>query len=104
MKTARLDRLEVNATDIARMLRILANEQRVRIVCRLAASHEELPIAALGAGLKISQSALSQHLMKLRKGGLIASRRTGRNLLYRLNDTRAAQFANALPKIFGQAS
>ena len=46
MTTAAFAKLEANAPEIARMLRVFANERRVRILCRLAASKEELPIAA----------------------------------------------------------
>lgn len=99
MMMAALAKLEANAPDIARMLRVFANERRVRILCRLAASKEELSIAALAEGIQISQSALSQHLMKLRKGGLIIARRAAHNSFYRLADPRAAQLAIGLQKI-----
>jgi DNA-binding transcriptional ArsR family regulator len=99
MNMAALAELEANAPDIARMLRMFANERRVRILCRLAASKGELTIAAVAEGIQISQSALSQHLMKLRKGGLIVARRAGHNIFYRLADPRAAQLAIGLQKI-----
>lgn len=57
---------------------------------------EELSIAELTEGVAISQSALSQHLTKLRKGGIISVRRAGHNSFYRLADPRAAQLAIAL--------
>ena len=91
-------KLEANAPDIARMLRVFANEHRVRILCHLAASKNELSFAALADGVQISQSALSQHLMKLRKGGLIGARRAGHNSFYRLADPRALQLAIGLQK------
>jgi DNA-binding transcriptional ArsR family regulator len=99
MIVAALAKLEANAPDIARMLRVFANEHRVRILCHLAASKNELSFAALADGIKISQSALSQHLMKLRKGGLIDARRAGHNSFYRLADPRALQMAIGLQKI-----
>src|ERR1700687_1758030 len=86
MTVAALAKLEANAPDIARMLRVFANEHRVRILCHLAASKNELSFVALADGIQISQSALSQHLMKLRKGGLIGARRAGHNSFYRLAD------------------
>lgn len=96
MKMASLTKLEANASNIARMLSVLANKQRIRILCRLAKKKEELSIAELTEGVAISQSALSQHLTKLRKGGIISVRRAGHNSFYRLADPRAAQFAIAL--------
>jgi ArsR family transcriptional regulator len=100
MKLAALANLEANAPDIARMLSVLANKERVRILYRLASSKGELPTAALAAGTQISQSALSQHLTKLRKRGIISARRAGHNSFYRLADPRAEQIVNALPEFF----
>ena len=96
MKMASLAKLEANAPNIARMLSVLANKERIRILCRLARNQEELSIAELTEGVAISQSALSQHLTKLRKGGIISVRRAGHNSFYRLADPRAAQLAIAL--------
>ena len=99
MNMAAIAEIEANTPNIARMLRLFANDRRVRILYRLAASKEELSIAALAEGIQISQSALSQHLMKLRKGGLIVARRAGHNIFYRLADPRAAQLVIGLQKI-----
>ena len=96
MKMASLAKLEANAPDIARTLSVLANKERVRILCCLAKRQEELSIAELTEGVAISQSALSQHLTKLRKGGIVSVRRAGHNSFYRLADPRAAQLAIAL--------
>lgn len=99
MIKAALAKLEANAADIARMLRVIANERRVCILYRLAASNEELSVATLAEGTRISQSALSQHLKILRKGGLVVARRAGHNLFYRIADPRAAQLAIGLQKL-----
>jgi DNA-binding transcriptional ArsR family regulator len=99
MTVAALAKLEANASDIARMLRVFANEHRVRILCHLAASKKELSFAELADGIQISQSALSQHLMKLRKGGQIDARRAGHNFYYRLADPRALHLAIGLQTI-----
>jgi ArsR family transcriptional regulator, virulence genes transcriptional regulator len=96
MKMASLAKLEANAPNVARMLGVLANKERVRILCRLARNQKELSIAELSEGVAISQSALSQHLTKLRKGGIVSMRRAGHNSFYRLADPRAAQLAIAL--------
>jgi ArsR family transcriptional regulator, virulence genes transcriptional regulator len=103
MTVVALAKFEANASDIARMLRVFANEHRVRILCHLAASKNELSFGALADGVQISQSALSQHLMKLRKGGLIGARRAGHNSFYRLADPRALQLAIGLQKILRAA-
>ena len=104
MTVAAFAKLEANAPDIAPMLRVFANEHRVRILCHLAASKNELSFVALADGIQISQSALSQHLMKLRKGGLIGVRRAGHNSFYRLTDSRALQLATGLRLIMKSPS
>jgi ArsR family transcriptional regulator, virulence genes transcriptional regulator len=96
MKMASLAKLEANASNVARMLSVLANKERVRILSRLARNQKELSIAELNEGVAISQSALSQHLTKLRKGGIVSVRRAGHNSFYQLADPRAAQLAIAL--------
>jgi DNA-binding transcriptional ArsR family regulator len=93
MKMASLAKLEANASGIARLICLLANKERVRILYRLAKSQGELSVTELAEGIAISRSALSQHLTKLRRGGAISVRRVGHNCLYRITDPRSAQLA-----------
>jgi DNA-binding transcriptional ArsR family regulator len=99
MRVAAIAKLEANAPDIARMLGLFANRHRARILCQLASSKKELSFTALAQDIQIGQSALSQHLMKLRKGGLIGARRAGHNSFYRLSDPRAMQLTIGLQKL-----
>ena len=48
----------------------------------------------------LSQSALSQHLAKLRDEGLVATRREGQSLFYRIADPRAARILGVLYEIY----
>lgn len=96
METDGLITLEPQVSEIARTLKVFANAQRIRILCRLVSAAGELPIAALARDLEISQPALSQHLAKLRKSGVIAARRSGHNLLYRIADPRVGELAASL--------
>lgn len=52
--------LETNTPDIARMLGMLANKERIRILCRLVASKKELSIAALAAGTHIAAKSYAR--------------------------------------------
>jgi DNA-binding transcriptional ArsR family regulator len=101
MRTHGLAKLEANASDIARTLKLFANEHRIRILCRLVAASDELPITTIAAGLGLNQSALSQHLAKLRKSGIITARRAGHNIFYRIADPKAAALAIALRQTVG---
>jgi DNA-binding transcriptional ArsR family regulator len=87
------------AQEAARLLKLLANEQRLLILCFLA-THREMPVGALVEALGLSQSALSQHLAKLRRDGLVHFRRESQTLHYRLADPRAVRVLSVLKDIF----
>ena len=87
---AELNVLEARASEAARLLELMANERRLMILCHLAA-RGEMSVTALNRVVDLSQSALSQHLAKLREDGLVAFRREAQTLFYRLADARAAR-------------
>ena len=62
------------------ILLALADPTRRAVFERLAAG--EMSVGALKADFAISQPAISQHLAQLRKAGLVAERRSGRNTYY----------------------
>lgn len=84
-----LAKLEANASAITQMLKLFGNEQRLRVLFYLEALRDELPVTTIAANLGISQSALSQHLARLRRSGVITARREGHNLFYRIADPKA---------------
>lgn len=96
---ADLLRLQDKAADAARLLRLLANEKRLLILCLLIA-RGEMDVTSLAEAVELSQSALSQHLAKLRGDGLVAFRRESQTLYYRLEDPRAARVLATLKDIF----
>lgn len=77
--------LNLRAEQTAKLLAALANPQRLLILCHLL-QHGETGAGALAERFGFSQSALSQHLARMRAESLIAQRRAGRALFYRLND------------------
>ncbi len=92
-------RLEAEAGRVAGVLKLLANRNRLLILCRLAITGE-MPVGDLSKTIGLSQSALSQHLAKLRADGLVDFRRQGQTLFYRLADEQAAQLLGALKDIY----
>ncbi|WP_457107661.1 ArsR/SmtB family transcription factor [Methylobacterium sp. P5_C11] len=98
---ADLLRLQDKAADAARLLRLLANEKRLLILCLLIA-RGEMDVRSLAEAVGLSQSALSQHLAKLREDGMVAYRRKSQTLHYRLEDPRAARVLATLKDIFCQ--
>ncbi|MFZ5793135.1 MAG: ArsR/SmtB family transcription factor [Sphingomonas sp.] len=91
-------RFEANATAAAKLLRALANERRLMILCQLTGG--ERSVGELLPLIGLSQSALSQHLAVLRSDGLVATRREGVSIRYRIADPAAAQVLATLAMIF----
>jgi DNA-binding transcriptional ArsR family regulator len=83
----------------AGLLKLMANEKRLLILCRLAID-EEAAVGTLAESVDLSQSALSQHLARMREEGLVTTRREGQTILYRIADQRAASLLAALKTIF----
>ena len=75
-------RILANVDEIAEILAVLGNGKRIAIIYHLI--HEELPVNVLARKVGLSQSALSQHLAKLREKGLVATRRDAQTIYYRL--------------------
>jgi len=94
-----LARLEANVEEAARMLRLLANEKRLLMLCHLVGAGE-MNVGALADAVGLSQSALSQHLARLREEGLVATRREAQTIHYRLADPKAARLLALLRDIY----
>ncbi|WP_083219372.1 ArsR/SmtB family transcription factor [Bradyrhizobium icense] len=96
---AALKKLAKQAGDAAQLLKMLGNEKRLLILCFLAA-RGEMTVGELVGVVKLSQSALSQHLAKLRADGLVEFRRTSQTLHYRVADPRALRLLQVLKEIY----
>jgi DNA-binding transcriptional ArsR family regulator len=82
----------------AELLALLANPQRLRILCALLDG--ERSVSSLEAVVDLSQSALSQHLAKLREAKIVTTRREAQSIFYSLTDTRAARLLEVLAELF----
>ena len=94
-----LAKLGGNAQSAARLLKLLASEQRLLLLCRLMEGEASVGVLAQHAGA--AQSATSQHLAKMRAEGLVATRRDGQTIFYRLEDGAATHLLGALCDIYG---
>jgi DNA-binding transcriptional ArsR family regulator len=92
-------RLEQRAAEAARLLKLLANENRLLILCRLVAERE-MPVGEIAAAVGLSQSALSQHLAKMREEGLVATRREAQTVHYRIADPDTRRILALLKSIY----
>jgi DNA-binding transcriptional ArsR family regulator len=81
-QTSTIREMSRHAADASRLLRALANEHRLLILCLL--SEGEFNVSAINDRVELSQSALSQHLAILRADGLVDTRREAQTIYYRL--------------------
>lgn len=91
--------LEEQAADVASLLRLIANEKRLLILCLLS-TQREMTVTELAEAVGLSQSALSQHLGKMRADGLVTTRRQAQMLFYRIADDRVESLLGAMAEIF----
>ena len=91
--------LERKAAQVAGLLGALGTERRLMILCRLV-EWGEGSVGALADAVGLSQSALSQHLARMRQEGLVAFRRDGQTLWYRIADARVEDLFATLHRLF----
>lgn len=94
--------LQQNLPDATRVLKAMANESRLQIMCELA--HGEKCVGDLEKLIGLSQSALSQHLARLRKEQLVTTRRDAQTIYYSLLDGALSPVLIALGDCFGAIS
>ena len=99
LTTTNITQMAEKAGEAARHLKLLANEKRLLILCTLVAAGS-LPVGALAERVGLSQSALSQHLARMRTDGLVATRREGQTIYYRIDDPATAQLLTVLHGIY----
>lgn len=97
-----LELLSARAAEVAEMLKMLANEQRLLLLCRL--TQGECSVTELIEVCGLSQSCVSQHLAKLRLSGIVDTRRDGTTIYYTLADKNVAMLIDTLCERFGPSA
>jgi DNA-binding transcriptional ArsR family regulator len=87
------------ADEVAGLLKALGNQRRLMALCKLA-EHGEMTVNDLAGEVGLSQSALSQHLAKMRGEGLVAYRREAQALWYRIADPRCETLLATLYQLY----
>lgn len=87
-----------HAAQAAALLKALANEQRLMILCNLVEG--PLSVSELNERVDLSQSALSQHLAVLREANVVATTRESQTIHYSLPQGVATQIINLLHRTF----
>ena len=90
--------LQENAARASALLKTMANEWRLLILCHLAEG--EKSVGQLEQLIDLNQSALSQHLAVLRRERLVSTRRSAQSIFYSLASTEAASVMGTLYDLY----
>ena len=90
---------ETNAGEVSTLLKAMANTRRLMVLCKLV-EHGEMTVGDLAREVALSQSALSQHLAKMRDENLVTFRRESQTLWYRIADPRTETLLATLYQLY----
>jgi DNA-binding transcriptional ArsR family regulator len=85
--TIDLRTMQASAEKVCALLKVLANPDRLLVMCRL--SQDEMSVGELETQLGIRQPTLSQQLAVLRENGLVTARRESKNIFYSVASAQA---------------
>ena len=94
-------RLVENAEQVAAFLTLLGNSKRLAIMSHLLEG--EMTVGSIAERVSLSQSALSQHLAKLRSMDLVSTRRDRQMIYYSCRSEPVRRLLGTLDGIFGEA-
>ncbi|WP_350006970.1 metalloregulator ArsR/SmtB family transcription factor [Vibrio metschnikovii] len=93
-----LEQMEQNSALAVVLLKAMANERRLQILCLL--HNQELSVGELCSKLELSQSALSQHLAWLRRDGLVETRKEAQTVFYTLSSNEVKAMIELLHGLY----
>ncbi len=93
-----IDVMKKNALNAEKMLKLLASSKRLLILCNLL--RKECSVNELSKLVDLSQSALSQHLAKMRNEGLVSTHKQGTTIYYRISKPEVEAILSTLYLIY----
>jgi DNA-binding transcriptional ArsR family regulator len=93
-----MDQLRDAADKASELLKILANNHRLMVLCMLAEG--EMSVAQLSEHIDLGQSPLSQHLARLRADGLVKTRKVAQHVYYSLDSAEAGEVIQTLHRLY----
>jgi DNA-binding transcriptional ArsR family regulator len=93
-----IDTMNENAEQAEALLKILANKARLMVLCQLVSG--EKSVSEIQENIDLSQSALSQHLAKLRQQDIVSTRRDGTQIYYSLSSIEVQAIMSTLYLIY----
>ncbi|MET3431115.1 ArsR family transcriptional regulator [Herbaspirillum seropedicae] len=92
------ERMRQAAGEAVGVLKVLANEDRLLLLCQL--SQQEMCVSELEEQLDIRQPTLSQQLGVLRNEGVVSTRREGKRIYYRVADARLLEMLDLMYRLY----
>ena len=90
--------LQAKAGAVERLLKSVGNRKRLIVLCELLKG--ERSVGALQGATKLSQSALSQHLARLRADKVVATRRESQTIHYSLASDKVEKLIGVLYQLY----
>lgn len=95
--------MEEQAKKVAELLKLLANEHRLLILCSLMEGSQN--VSAIHTRVPgITASALSQHLKQMKSAGILDSEKQGMNVIYRIKDKRIIALIDVIKENYCNSS
>lgn len=94
-----LSQFALQAGEAAAIMKSLSNEARLLVLCHLSEA-SELSAGELTRRIGLSQSALSQHLARLRDEDLVATRKEAQTVFYRVADPKVRRVLEVLHELY----
>lgn len=92
------EQLQENSRQATALLKALANEHRLMILCHLV--EKEYSVSELNEQIPLSQSALSQHLAWLRRADMVATRKQAQTIYYSLHGQEVRAVLELLHRLY----
>jgi len=93
-----MDEMKEKAKNIAILLKVLANENRLLILCEL--HKKPMTVSGLIEKLNITQSGISQHLTILKSNGILDYEKNAQHITYRIKDDRIYKIMEVLKELY----
>ncbi|MCF6765846.1 metalloregulator ArsR/SmtB family transcription factor [Thiotrichales bacterium 19S3-7] len=94
-----LEKMHKNAKDAARLLKAIAHDSRLLILCLLS-QNQPMSVGALLKHSNLSQSAFSQHLSVLRKENLVKTKKEAQTVYYSLKNQNIEKILSVMYEIY----
>ena len=95
-----MNAMQAGAENAVKLLKALANESRLFILCHLL--DKELSVGEMNEHLGLSESTLSQHLALLRNDGFVRTRKEAQTVYYSLKSDEVREMIALLHKLYCQ--